>query len=150
MDDEFKPRALAAWYMPAAVASMLFMAFGCVIYLMHVLADPAAMPLDQRAAYEAEPMWVIAAYAVSVWIGLAGTVLLVLRRKLAEPLLMVSLAAVLVWLAGLLAGHRPAREHVGQRFAGGAGGHRADLDDLLVRAPFAPKKLAAVARGWLQ
>lgn len=103
MDDEFKPRALTAWYMPAAVASMLFMAFGCVIYLMHVLADPAAMPLDQRAAYEAEPMWVIAANAVSVWIGLAGTVLLVLRRKLAEPLLMASLAAVLVWLAGLLA-----------------------------------------------
>ena len=42
MDDEYKPRALAAWYMPSAVASLLFMAFGCVIYLMHVLADPAA------------------------------------------------------------------------------------------------------------
>ncbi len=103
MDDEYKPRALAAWYMPAAVASMLFMAFGCIMYLMHVLADPASMPLDQRAAYEAEPMWVIAANAISVWIGLAGTVMLVMRKKLAEPLLMVSLAAVLVWLAGLLA-----------------------------------------------
>ena len=34
--------------------------------------------------------------------GSAGTVLLVMRKKLAEPLLMVSLAAVLVWLAGLL------------------------------------------------
>ena len=103
MDDEFKPRPVAAWYMPAAVASLLFMAFGCVIYLMHVLADPATMPLDQRAAYEAEPMWVIAANAISVWIGLAGTVMLVLRKKLAEPLLMASLVAVLVWLAGLLA-----------------------------------------------
>jgi positive regulator of sigma E activity len=29
--------------------------------------------------------------------------MLVLRKKLAEPLLMASLAAVLVWLAGLLA-----------------------------------------------
>ena len=103
MDDEFKPRPLGAWFMPAAVASLLFMAFGCVMYLMHVLADPAAMPLDQRAAYLAEPMWVVAANAVSVWIGLAGTVMLVLRKKLAEPLLMVSLAAVLLWLAGLLA-----------------------------------------------
>jgi hypothetical protein len=103
MDDEYKPRPVAGWYLPAAVASMLFMAFGCVIYLMHVLADPATMPLDQRAAYEAEPMWVIAANAISVWIGLAGTVMLVLRKKLAEPLLMVSLVAVLVWLAGLLA-----------------------------------------------
>jgi hypothetical protein len=102
MDDEFTPRPVAAWYLPAAVASMLFMAFGCIMYLMHVLADPAVMPLEQRAAYEAEPLWVTAAYALAVWIGLAGAVMLVLRKKLAEPLLMVSLAAVLVWLAGLL------------------------------------------------
>ena len=102
MDDEFTPRPLAAWYLPAAVASMLFMAFGCVNYLMHVLADPAAMPLDQRAAYEAEPILLIAVNAVSVWVGLAGTVLLVLRKKLAEPVLAVSLGATLIWLAGLL------------------------------------------------
>ncbi len=102
MDDDYKPRALAGWYMPAAVAALLFMAFGCVMYLMHVLADPATMPLDQRAAFEAEPLWVTAAYAIAVWVGLAGTVMLVLRKKLAEPLLMVSLAAVLAWLAGLL------------------------------------------------
>jgi positive regulator of sigma E activity len=40
--------------------------------------------------------------AIAVWIGAAGALMLVLRKKLAEPLLMVSLAAVLVWLAGLL------------------------------------------------
>ena len=102
MNDEFAPRPVAGWYMPAAVASLLFMALGCIMYLMHVLADPAAMPLDQRAAYEAEPLWVTAAFAVSVWLGVAGAILLVLRKRLAEFLLMVSLAAVLVWLAGLL------------------------------------------------
>jgi magnesium-transporting ATPase (P-type) len=102
MDDEFTPRAVAGWYLPAAVASLLFMGLGCIMYLMHVLADPAALPLDQRAALEAEPMWVTAAFALSVWVGLAGTVLLVMRKKLAEQLLMVSLVAVLVWLAGLL------------------------------------------------
>ena len=102
MDDEFAPRPVAGWYMPAAVASLLFMALGCIMYLMHVLADPAAMPLDQRAAYEAEPMWVTAAMAISVWVGAAGALMLLMRKKLAEPLLMVSLVAVLVWLAGLL------------------------------------------------
>ena len=102
MDDEFAPRPVAGWYMPAAVASLLFMGLGCAAYLMTVLADPAAMPLDQRAAYEAQPMWVTAAMAIAVWIGAAGALMLVLRKKLAEPLLMVSLAAVLVWLAGLL------------------------------------------------
>lgn len=90
------------WFPVAAGASAAFMALGCVMYLMHVLADPAAMPLDQRAAYAAEPMWVTAAYAVAVWVGLAGGVLLVMRRKLALPALTLSLAAVLAWLAGLI------------------------------------------------
>ena len=102
MDDEYKPRSVAAWYVPAAFAALLFMALGCIMYLMYVLADPASMPLDQRAAHDAQPMWVTAANAIAVWIGLTATVLLVMRKKLAEPLMMVSLAAVLVWLAGLL------------------------------------------------
>ncbi len=102
MDDEFAPRPVAGWYMPGAIASLLFMGLGCIMYLTHVLADPAAMPLDQRAAYEAEPMWVTAAFAISVWVGAAGAVMLILRKRLAEFLLMVSLGAVLVWLAGLL------------------------------------------------
>ena len=102
MDDQYAPRPIAGWFMVAAVASLLFMGLGCIMYLTHVLADPAGMPLDQRVAYEAEPLWVTAAYAVAVWVGLAGTVLLIMKKKLAEPALMVSLAAVLVWLAGLI------------------------------------------------
>src|SRR5574338_855577 len=102
MDERFSPRPVASWYMLAATASLLFMGLGCISYLMHVLANPATMPLDQRAAYEAEPVWVTGAYAVAVWVGLAGTVLLVLKRRIAEWLLLVSLIAVLVWLGGLI------------------------------------------------
>ncbi len=102
MDDHFAPRPVAGWYMAAAIAALLFMALGCAAYLMHVMADRAQMPLDQRAAYEALPVWVTAAFAVSVWAGAAGALFLVLRRKLAEPLLLVSLVAVLVWLAGMM------------------------------------------------
>src|SRR5688572_5164622 len=98
MDDEFAPRPVAGWYLPAAIASLLFMGLGCIAYLMTVLADPSDMPLETQTALEAMPAWVTGAQAVAVWIGLAGTVLLIMRRKLAEPLLMVSLAAVLVWL----------------------------------------------------
>ena len=101
-DDPYTPRPVAGWFTPAAIASLLFMGLGCVMYLTHVLADPDSLPLDQRSAYLAEPAWVTAAYAVAVWVGLAGTVLLVMKRKLAEWLLLVSLVAVLVWLAGLI------------------------------------------------
>jgi putative Mn2+ efflux pump MntP len=102
MDDHYTPRPVAAWYMPAAIASLLFMALGCIMYLMHVFADPAQMPLDQRTAYEALPTWVTAAFAISVWVGAAGALMLVLRRKYAEMLLLVSLVAVLIWLAGMM------------------------------------------------
>ncbi len=102
MDDRFNPRPVASWFIVAAVGSLLFMGLGCISYLMHVLADPTSLPLDQRAAFEAEPAWVTAAYAVAVWVGLAGSILLVMRRRAAEWLLLLSLLAVLVWLAGLL------------------------------------------------
>jgi hypothetical protein len=102
MDEPFTPRPVAGWFMVAAIASLLFMGLGCITYLMHVLADPNTMPLDQRVAYEAEPAWVTGAYAVAVWVGLAGTILLVMKRRYAEWALAVSLIAVLAWFAGLL------------------------------------------------
>lgn len=102
MDDRTSVRPVAGWFTAAAAASLLFMALGCAVYIVHVTTDPASLPLDMRAAYEAEPAWVTAANAVAVWVGALGALLLLLRRKLAEPLLLASLAAVLVWLAGLL------------------------------------------------
>jgi hypothetical protein len=102
MDEHFAPRPVAGWFRPAAIASLLFMLLGCAMYLMHVLADPVSLPLDQRAAYAAEPLWMTAAFAVAVWVGAAGALTLVMRKKLAEPLLLVSLIAVTAWLAGLL------------------------------------------------
>jgi hypothetical protein len=92
----------ARWYMLAAVASLLFMALGCAVYVMHVTADPASLPLDQRAAYAAEPAWLTGLNAVAVWVGVIGALLLILRRRLAETLLLLSFVATLAWLAGLL------------------------------------------------
>jgi hypothetical protein len=102
MTEPYERQPVARWYLIGAIVSMLFMALGCAIYVMHVTADPAALPLDQRAAYAAEPAWVTALNAVAVWVGLIGAVLLVLKRRLAEALLLVSFIATLLWLAGLL------------------------------------------------
>lgn len=102
MDDRFTPRPVAGWFIAAAVASLLFMGLGCITFLMHVLADPASMPLDQRAAHDAEPLWVTAVYGVAVGAGLVGAILLLMKRRAAEWLLLVSLVAVLAWLGGLI------------------------------------------------
>lgn len=89
-------RPLASWYMAGAIASLLFMLIACAGYLLTVTADPATLPIDQQAMLAAQPWWMMAAYGVAVWAGLAGTVMLVLRRKLAQPLLLVSLVAAAV------------------------------------------------------
>lgn len=99
MDKSYAPQPIARWFMPAAIASLLFMLLGCVMYLLHVSADPAAMPADQRAAYEAVPAWAMAGFAVATWGGALGTLLLVMKRRFAEKLLLISLIGVIVWLA---------------------------------------------------
>jgi putative Mn2+ efflux pump MntP len=102
MDDHYARQPIARWYTAAAIASLLFMLLGCAAYLLDVTTDPASLPLDQRAAHDAQPMWLISANAIAVWAGAVGALFLLLRRRLAETLMLVSMTAVTIWLAGLL------------------------------------------------
>lgn len=102
MNEGQAPRPVARWYLPAAIAALLFMVLGCAVFLLDVSTDPATMPLDQRAAHDAQPLWLILANGVAAGVGALGTLLLVLRRKIAEQLLLLSFVAVAIWLAGLL------------------------------------------------
>jgi hypothetical protein len=90
------------WYWIAAVLALAWECIGCFMYVTQVTTDPATLPIDQRTMWEATPPWIVAAYAIAVWVGLVGAVLLLMRRKLAEPLLLVSLLAVVVQFGGVL------------------------------------------------
>jgi hypothetical protein len=103
LDERFTPRPLARWYIPAAMASLLFMLLGCAALVIHVTAQRAQLPIDQRAVFDAEPNWVLAASALGFLAGAVGSLLLLLRRRAAEWVLLVSLLGMLVWLAGMLA-----------------------------------------------
>jgi len=96
MTERFERQPTPRWYWVAAIASLLFMAAGCFDYLVDVTKNPATLPIDRRDLVMAQPTWQIAAYAVSVWMGFLGTLLLVFRRKSAEPFLIVSLIAAFV------------------------------------------------------
>ena len=103
MDELHSPQPVAAWYPIAAFASLAVMALGCVGLVMHLLTDPATLPLDQRALYEAEPGWVFAISAIGFIAGLIGGLLLLMKRAAAERVMLVSLVAMVVWLAGIFA-----------------------------------------------
>ncbi len=103
MDNRYTRRPVAGWFMIGAIASVAFMALGCVGLVMHVTADPSKLPLDQRALFDAEPQWVLAASSFGFVAGLIGSILLLLKRQSAERALLVSLAGMLIWFAGMFA-----------------------------------------------
>lgn len=94
--NEIAPTGPPRWFTVAAIAALLWELLGCAIYLMRVTVDPATLPADQLAIYNATPQWVLYAFAVAAWVGLAGGLALLMRRRIAEPLLLVSLIAVIV------------------------------------------------------
>ena len=96
MDDTLASRPVPRWYIAAAIASLLFMLIGCAGFLMDVITDPRVLSPDQRALMLARPVWMKAAYAVAVWSGLAGAGLLLVRRALADPVLLLSLIATVL------------------------------------------------------
>ncbi|ATY34795.1 hypothetical protein CVN68_20855 [Sphingomonas psychrotolerans] len=89
----------AGWFVVVAVLLVLWGLLGCVAFYMHVkfgpAMDPAATDWD-RAYYAALPGWFTPVYAAAVGAGLLGAIALLLRSKLAQPLFLISLIAVIV------------------------------------------------------
>ena len=84
------------------VLALLWNSFGCVDYTMTQTRQDEwfaqmGMTETQLTYFNAMPPWTHAAWAIGVWGGLLGAVLLLLRRKWAMPVFVVSF---LGWLAG--------------------------------------------------
>jgi hypothetical protein len=122
---------------------LLWNAFGVVQYLSSVglFGDPlASLSAEQRAAAESIPTPVIAAFAIGTFTGLIGSLGLLLRRRWAAPVLILSLLALavlegwIVFLSGAL-----------EAF----GGIALPLTVTLVAALLAWLAVHARQRGWL-
>jgi hypothetical protein len=81
------------------VLSLLWNLMGAFNYIMSqfkVEAFMSQMTPEQLAYFEAYPAWMVAAWAFGVWGALAGSILLLLRRKWAVWAFAVSLAGLFV------------------------------------------------------
>lgn len=105
------PAAPPAWFRIVALLAVLWNAFGLFQYLSTVglFGDPMAGMTDaQRAAAESIPAAITGAFAIGTLAGLIGSVGLLLRRRWALPLLVLSLLALIalegwiVFLSGAL------------------------------------------------
>ena len=87
------------WFTPVAVLAVIWNLFGVLAYIGHVTLSPealAAMPEAERALIESTPAWANGAFAIAVWAGVAGSILLLLRKSAAFVVLVTSFAGVLV------------------------------------------------------
>ena len=89
------------------VLALIWNGMGVNAYLQHAFkteASMADMNADQVALLESMPAWVTALFAIAVFAGIIGCIVLLLRKKLAAPLLFISFIAATVqqlyWLFG--------------------------------------------------
>ena len=96
--------AKVPWHLWAVgIVGVLWNAFGCIDYTMTALQGEVwmrnfGMTDAQIASFEAMPAWMTAVWAIGVWGAMLGTILLLVRNKLAMPVFVVSLVAYVLSL----------------------------------------------------
>jgi len=91
---ERPPRHL--WVVGAV--GLLWNLVGAYDYLMtetHNASYMGKFTPEQLVYFYGFPTWVVAAWAIAVWGGVLGTLLLLLRKRLAAPVLLVSFLAMI-------------------------------------------------------
>lgn len=100
MSDEVK-RGVGIMFWIVAVVFLIWNLFGCAIYLMDRLSSDEALSAMKNgeallASREAYPIWATAAFAIAVWGGLVGAALIIMRKKSAAPVFIISLIAAVI------------------------------------------------------
>jgi len=81
------------------VLTLLWNGMGALDYVMTQTRNEAylkAFTPEQLAYFFGFPAWVVAAWALAVWGGVVGSLLLLLRKRLAVPVLLVSFLSMVV------------------------------------------------------
>jgi hypothetical protein len=96
MSDATVRRVHWSFWTIGAIA-LIWNAMGVVNFIMQMnAAAVAAMPETQRAIIQDRPVWATAAFALAVFGGALGCVLLLLRKAAATYLFILSLIGVIV------------------------------------------------------
>ncbi len=87
------------WFWIVSALALIWNLMGVANFIMQVTMTPevlAALPEAERVLYESSPTWANIAFAVAVFGGSLGCLLLLLRKQLATAFLVTSLAGVIV------------------------------------------------------
>lgn len=98
MTTEIKQKP-ALWFWIVSALALIWNFAGVAAYLGQAYMtteDLQAMPEAHQKLLDVQPAWYTAAFAIAVFAGTLGCILLLLRKKWAHQVLIVSLLAILV------------------------------------------------------
>jgi len=99
MSDELNGKPPTSYYVIGAVF-LVWNIIGFMFYLQHAMMTPETVPAGVDAAVlafmEATPVWATSAYAIAVSVGVLASIMLLMRKSVALPLYVVSLAGALI------------------------------------------------------
>lgn len=82
------------WFWVVSVLALLWNLMGVSAYLADKYGLIELTPAQQELS-DLAPTWTTAAYAIAVWAGALGCIALLLRKKWARPVLLISLLGVI-------------------------------------------------------
>ena len=133
------------WFRIVAILALVWNLLGCAAYLVDAMMTPedvAKLTPAQQEIYGSRPSWAVGATAVAVWLGALGSLGLILRKRWATALLMLSLLGVLVQDYWLFVGSNAAS-------AAGSGAVIMQAIVLIIAIALVMLSLRAAKRGWL-
>lgn len=95
-----KPHRRTPWHVwVVGIAALLWSSVGAMDYVMTQTQNEAYMSqfsAEQLEFFYGFPSWLVAFWAIAVWGGVLGAILLLLRRKLAVGVLAASFVAMVI------------------------------------------------------
>ena len=90
------------WFWIVSVLAFVWNIMGVIAYLGQAympIEDLEKMSQSERLLFESQPAWVTGAFAIAVWGGTLGCLLLLLRKTWARPILLLSLVGIIAQLS---------------------------------------------------
>jgi len=100
MSDSTKKPGNGFWII--GIVALIWNLMGVYAYLQDAYMsaeDLAALPAELQALYENVPAWVTGAYAIAVFGGTLACILLLMKKKLATTLFLVSLLGIIIQMS---------------------------------------------------
>lgn len=93
-------------FLVIAMAALLWNLLGVAMFVMQINMSPealAALPQAERGLYEAAPTWINIAFGVAVFSGVLGALGLLMKKRWAVVMFLLSLIGLLVQLGSIYA-----------------------------------------------